>query len=305
MTDTGNAIILTQNPVAVAFDETQTDLIKRTICQGATDDEFLLFLHQAKRTQLDPLTRQIYAVKRWDSKAQRETMTIQISIDGFRLIAERSGKYAGQEGPFWCGEDGQWRDVWIGKVLPAAAKVGVIRSDFSEVLWGVARFDAYSQKKKDGGLTHMWQNMGDVMIAKCAESLALRKAFPHELSGLYTGDEMGQADNDAPKKKEFTLNPGACKKDGSKNPDWKGDLNKEELWQAYNDFVDNFEKSQSEENSDEIRDSEEFAAFRTQAESDWPDLIKGWRGPDGQWNVGVKNAYQLRVEELRQLAETR
>lgn len=195
-----NVAIRTSQEVATRsqFDGSQIDLIKRTICKGDTDDELKMFLHQAERTGLDPLTRQIYAVKRWDSQAGREVMSIQVSIDGFRLIAERTGKYAGQVGPFWCGQDGQWCDVWLSDSPPIAARVGVIRSDFKEPCWGVARFKSYAQTKKDGSPTRMWSVMPDVMLAKCAESLALRKGFPHELSGLYTGDEMGQATADYP-----------------------------------------------------------------------------------------------------------
>lgn len=139
------------------------------------------FLAHCRRTQLDPIARQIYAIHR-DGK-----WGIQVSIDGARLIAERSQKYEGQTPVQWTGDGKTWVDVWLDQKPPAAARVGVYRTGFREPMVAVANFSAYAA----GG--PMWQKMPALMLGKCAEMLALRKAFPQDLSGLYSSEEMDQA----------------------------------------------------------------------------------------------------------------
>jgi phage recombination protein Bet len=166
------------------LDQEQINLIKRTIAKDSTNDELALFIQQCNRMRLDPFARQIFLVKR------AGVAQAQVSIDGFRLVAERTGQYRGQTAPQWCGKDGAWKDVWLENEPPAAARVGVYREGFAEPLMRVAVYISYVQEKAQGVPNAMWAKYPDVMLAKCAESLALRAAFPNELSGIYTSEEL-------------------------------------------------------------------------------------------------------------------
>lgn len=163
----------------VNFNEDQINLIKSQIAKDCNNNELELFLYQCKQTGLNPLTRQIYAIKR----AGR--MTIQTSIDGFRVIAERSGNYAGQDEPLW-------EDDEKGFPIKCTVKVYKFTPNFEQRYCagvGVAHFKEYYPSPMN-----LQKTMPHAMIAKVAEALALRKAFPQDLSGLYTSDEMNQAD---------------------------------------------------------------------------------------------------------------
>ena len=170
------------------WDGEQLEVITNLIAPGCTPVELALFSEVCKKTGLDPFSRQIYAIKRGGK------MTIQTSIDGFRAIAETSGDYAGNDEPIFDGAltlAQHIQKTGSAKTPPTTATVTVyrivrdIRCSFS----ASAAFEQYAQNNSP-----VWKTMPHTMIAKCAEALALRKAFPRGLGGLYTGDEMEQAD---------------------------------------------------------------------------------------------------------------
>ena len=187
----------TNTALTIAEDQTgftdQQIAALRQIGLGAnTQADVEVFFHQAKRSGLDPFRREIYMITRKTKNGPKAT--IQTGIDGFYKIADRvtrqTGGTWGIPETLWCGPDGQWRDVWLERTPPAAAKVTVERNG--------SRFTTVATSAEYNAGSPMWQKMPARMIAKCAEALAIRRAFPDDLSGLYTSEEMAQADNQAP-----------------------------------------------------------------------------------------------------------
>lgn len=162
-------------------------LVKNKIKQSIPnlkEDEFALFMHIARSRELDPLLNQIYCVKMGGK------ITAQTSIDGLRLVAERTGKYAPGKAPEYVYDDN-------GNLLYAIAFVKKQTNDGS---WHETASQAfYKEYKGNGGI---WGKLPHVMLAKCAESQALRKAFPAELSGLYSEEEMEQSSESVEKEPE-------------------------------------------------------------------------------------------------------
>jgi len=164
--------------------EAKRELIKKTICKGATNDELELFIHACKHTGLDPFMKQIHAVKRKSKNG--DVMTIQTGIDGLRLIADRSGNYApGREPTFQYDANG--------KIKSATA---YIKKRTADGVWHEVSATAFYSEYKPTYSNDFWENKAHIMLSKCAEALALRKAFPAEMSGLYTAEEMEQANSE-------------------------------------------------------------------------------------------------------------
>lgn len=186
------------------FSKQQVAALAQLGVERASDADLAVFFHQCKRTGLDPFSRQIYMISRrkrvkdpatgiWRDGVQQ---TIQTGIDGFRLIAARAANARGAtityEDTLWADSRGGWHDKWIWQGPPHAAKVTIRIGEAS--VSGVASTHEYMPMNKAGEPTGLWKTMPATMIAKCAEALALRKAFPMDLSGLYTSEEMNQAD---------------------------------------------------------------------------------------------------------------
>lgn len=168
-------------------DQSQLELLRRMLVpDNVTDDEFQLFVAVANHSGLDPMRRQIYCQKR---KGKLVALT---GIDGYRAIAARTGTYAGSDDAIFSGapvRTKQLHPTAPGQATVTVYKiVGGIRCPFT----ATARWDEYVPPP-DNNQDQMWRKMPHNQLAKCAEALALRKAFPEETSGIYVEDAFADA----------------------------------------------------------------------------------------------------------------
>src|SRR5712691_3321092 len=165
------------------FTREHVELIKRTVAKGASDDELQMFLAICHRKNLDPFSRQIHFTKRLSRALNAYVCVIITGIDGYRALAGRTGKYRGQDEPsFECDEKGR----------PVLARVGVYRSDFEKPIVGIARWNEFAPLDVDKPEAFFWKRMPTHMLAKCAEALALPKAFPEDFEGIYVEEEFAR-----------------------------------------------------------------------------------------------------------------
>lgn len=171
------------------FDAEQRRLILETCCGGANESEARALLAIAEARGLNPLLGECYFVKRYDRETRRDKWAVQAAIDSLRIKAEQTGLYNGQDEPEYEYDD---------KGRITLARVRVWRKDWQRPCVGVARWAEYVQTTREGTPTRFWAQMPHNQLAKCAEALALRKAFPAVLAKVYVAEEMAQADNEVP-----------------------------------------------------------------------------------------------------------
>lgn len=177
-----------QNGVAPSeWDRERIEFVRRTFCGGAPDATASTFIEICRRRGLSPEEKQVYLVPR--RSGGQVNWVIQTGIDGYRALAARTGTYAGSDDPIFA----PGGDLENGKAYPAKATVTVwrlvagTRCPFTaSALW-----DEYNAGQS------LWLKMPHTMLGKCAEALALRKAFPAELGAIYTREEMDQAGPEA------------------------------------------------------------------------------------------------------------
>lgn len=147
-------------------------LLLNTVAKGATPAEFQMFLEFCRSTGLNPYKREIWFIK------TSQGVQMMTGINGFLSIANAHPQYDGMQVSIQEGDDG--------KLISATAVVW--RKDRKYPSTATVYFNEYFKPSKYGN--GLWEKMPRMMLQKVAKSVALREAFPQELNGMYTVEEM-------------------------------------------------------------------------------------------------------------------
>lgn len=204
------------------FNPEQMALIRRTVADGTTPDEFNMFIEIARRAGLDPFRRQLYCVVYNKDDAAKRKVSFITGIDGFRAVAARNGDYRPDDAEPEFTTDPSLESPSNPRGLVKAVVRAYKRHGTEwHAVPGVAYWSEFAPMKEDcaegwdwidtgekwadsgkpkkkrvprGEVvrvpTGKWADMPFVMLAKCAEAQALRKGWPEDLSGIYSPEEM-------------------------------------------------------------------------------------------------------------------
>lgn len=192
------ALQKTHSNLPHVLSQEELDIVRQNYAKDATDSEFKMFLGICNHLKLDPFKNEVYFAK-FNGK-----VSVMTSINGLRNKAIETGLWGGRTMPQFCGEDGVWKEIWPHKYPPFACKVGVKKIGFDEPQYAIAEYDAYA-KQYNGKSSGLWANMGNHMLAKCAEALAIRIAFSTVTHGMYISEEIGKVKNFTKEEKDFVV----------------------------------------------------------------------------------------------------
>lgn len=179
--------------------------LAQKLCVGGgnlTQDEFLLFAARCKTRKLNPFTKECYPIK---YSGENADVAIIENWNNFLRVADESPEFDGMEDGIIVEINGEISDI-VGQHLPkGAVLVGgwakayrkdrkfpfVARLDLAEFA-KKHKWDVPAKKIKAGDMQGTWANMPNYMINKCSKSIALRLAFPAQLSGAYIAEEFGE-----------------------------------------------------------------------------------------------------------------
>lgn len=178
--------------------------LAQKLCVGGgilTPDEFLLFAARCQTRKLNPFTKECYPIKYAGANAD---VAIVENWNNFLRVADESPEFDGMEdGIVVENEKGVVSDI-VGQIVPKNCKLiggwaKVHRKDRKIPAVSRIDLDEFAKKHKydkgdvkKGDLQGTWATMPAYMINKSAKALALRLAFPQQLSGAYIAEEFGE-----------------------------------------------------------------------------------------------------------------